>query len=59
MSAVFPWNYVVVEGVIGVGKTSLTRMLGERLKATTTLENKVPVRRGYDEDDLPLRPHNG
>jgi deoxyadenosine/deoxycytidine kinase len=31
-------RYVVVEGVIGVGKTSLTRLLGERLKARLVLE---------------------
>jgi deoxyadenosine/deoxycytidine kinase len=31
-------RYVVVEGVIGVGKTSLTRMLGERLQAKLVLE---------------------
>jgi deoxyadenosine/deoxycytidine kinase len=33
-----PWNYVVVEGVIGVGKTSLCRVLGETLGATLNLE---------------------
>src|SRR2546422_846293 len=31
-------RYVVVEGVIGVGKTSLARMLSERLKARLVLE---------------------
>jgi len=31
-------RYVVVEGVIGVGKTSLTRLLGERLQARQVLE---------------------
>ena len=31
-------RYVVVEGVIGVGKTSLTRLLGERLQAKLVLE---------------------
>jgi deoxyadenosine/deoxycytidine kinase len=31
-------RYVVVEGVIGVGKTSLTRLLAERLKARVVLE---------------------
>ena len=33
-----PWNYVVVEGVIGVGKTSLTRLMGESLGARQNLE---------------------
>ena len=33
-----PWNYIVVEGVIGVGKTSLCRLLGESLGARTNLE---------------------
>jgi len=31
-------RYVVVEGVIGVGKTSLSRLLSERLKAKLILE---------------------
>jgi deoxyguanosine kinase len=31
-------RYVVVEGVIGVGKTSLTRLLSERLQARLVLE---------------------
>lgn len=31
-------RYIVVEGVIGVGKTSLTRLLGERLQARLVLE---------------------
>src|SRR5881396_3308611 len=31
-------RYVVVEGVIGVGKTSLARMLSERLQAKLVLE---------------------
>ncbi len=31
-------RYVVVEGVIGVGKTSLTRLLSERLQAKLVLE---------------------
>jgi deoxyadenosine/deoxycytidine kinase len=33
-----PWNYIVVEGVIGVGKTSLCRLLGESLDAQVNLE---------------------
>ena len=33
-----PWNYIVVEGVIGVGKTSLCRLLGESLDARVNLE---------------------
>lgn len=33
-----PWRYIVVEGVIGVGKTSLCRMLAEDLQAKLTLE---------------------
>lgn len=35
---VCPWRYVVVEGVIGVGKTSLCRMLSEVLGARLNLE---------------------
>ncbi len=31
-------GYIAIEGVIGVGKTSLTRMLSERFHATTVLE---------------------
>jgi deoxyadenosine/deoxycytidine kinase len=31
-------RYIVIEGVIGVGKTSLTRMLSERLSAQLVLE---------------------
>lgn len=31
-------RYIVVEGVIGVGKTSLTRLLAERLQARLVLE---------------------
>ncbi len=31
-------NYIAIEGVIGVGKTSLTRMLAERFHATAVLE---------------------
>ena len=33
-----PWNYMVIEGVIGVGKTSLTRMLSESFGARMNLE---------------------
>ena len=31
-------TYIVIEGVIGVGKTALTRLLGERLHVTTFFE---------------------
>jgi deoxyadenosine/deoxycytidine kinase len=31
-------NYVVIEGVIGVGKTSLAKLLAERMKARLVLE---------------------
>lgn len=31
-------RYIVIEGVIGAGKTSLTRLLAEKLKATLLLE---------------------
>ena len=34
-----PWNYIVVEGVIGVGKTSLARMLSTSLDARLNLEH--------------------
>ena len=34
----FENRYIVVEGVIGVGKTSLSRMLSERLQAKLVLE---------------------
>ena len=30
--------YVVIEGVIGVGKTALTRLLGDHLAMTTVFE---------------------
>lgn len=33
-----PWGYIVVEGVIGAGKTSLTKMLAGRLGAAVNLE---------------------
>jgi len=33
-----PWRYIVVEGVIGVGKTSLCRALSESLGARLNLE---------------------
>jgi deoxyguanosine kinase len=33
-----PWRYMVVEGVIGVGKTSLCHLLGESLQARANLE---------------------
>ena len=34
-----PWRYIVVEGVIGVGKTSLCRLLAESLSARLNLES--------------------
>src|SRR5881397_2620591 len=34
----FENRYIVVEGVIGVGKTSLARMLADRLQAKLVLE---------------------
>jgi deoxyguanosine kinase len=33
-----PFHYIAVEGVIGVGKTTVVDRLAERLEATTTLE---------------------
>ena len=33
-----PWRYIAVEGVIGVGKTSLSRLLAEALPARLNLE---------------------
>lgn len=33
-----PWRYIVVEGVIGVGKTSLAKLLATRLDARVNLE---------------------
>lgn len=33
-----PWRFIAVEGVIGAGKTSLARMLSERLDARLNLE---------------------
>jgi deoxyguanosine kinase len=35
---VLPWRYIVVEGVIGVGKTSLTKLLATRVGARLNLE---------------------
>jgi len=35
---VLPWRYIVVEGVIGVGKTSLTKLLATRLGGRLNLE---------------------
>ena len=33
-----PWRYIVVEGVIGVGKTSLTKLLATRTNGRLNLE---------------------
>ncbi len=33
-----PWRYIVVEGVIGVGKTSLVKLLATRIGARVNLE---------------------
>ena len=33
-----PWRYIVVEGVIGVGKTSLTKLLATSTGARLNLE---------------------
>ncbi len=33
-----PWQYVVVEGVIGVGKTSLSKLLATRIEGRLNLE---------------------
>ena len=38
MSGVPPWRYIVVEGVIGVGKTSLAKLLSARLGSRLNLE---------------------
>jgi len=35
---VLPWRYIVVEGVIGVGKTSLTKLLATRTGGRPNLE---------------------
>ena len=34
-----PYNYIVVEGVIGVGKTSLCKLIREKLGGMYVLEN--------------------
>jgi deoxyadenosine/deoxycytidine kinase len=36
--SVLPWRYIVVEGVIGVGKTSLTKLLSTRTAGRLNLE---------------------
>mgnify|MGYP000370318920 FL=1 len=33
-----PWRYIVVEGVIGVGKTSLAKLLSTRTEGRLNLE---------------------
>lgn len=38
-SAECPYNYIVVEGVIGVGKTSLCKLIKEKLGGMSVLEN--------------------
>ena len=45
-------RYIVVEGVIGVGKTSLARLLSERLKARLVLEEveENPFLKDFYED---------
>jgi len=35
---VLPWRYIVVEGVIGVGKTSLSKLLSDRTEGRLNLE---------------------
>jgi deoxyadenosine/deoxycytidine kinase len=47
-----PWRYVAVEGVIGVGKTSLCRMLSESMGARLNLEvvEENPFLSGFYED---------
>ena len=37
-SNALPWRYIVVEGVIGAGKTSLTKLLAGRTGGTVNLE---------------------
>ena len=42
-------TYIVIEGVIGVGKTALTRMLGEQFSVPTLFEQfeENPFLKGY------------
>ncbi|MEE8484478.1 MAG: deoxynucleoside kinase [Nitrospinota bacterium] len=46
------FSYIAVEGPIGVGKTTLTRMLGQRFDAETLFEKaeENPFLRGFYED---------
>ena len=37
-------TYIVIEGVIGVGKTALTRMLGEQFSVPTLFEQFEEIR---------------
>jgi deoxyguanosine kinase len=41
-------TYIVIEGVIGVGKTALTRILGEQFSVSTLFEQ-------FEENPFPNR----
>ena len=47
-----PWRYIVVEGVIGVGKTSLTKLLSTRTGGRINLEVTDGLARGLAPDDM-------